>query len=354
MAKNNNDLRTAKANKKDEFWTQIVDIENEMQHYKHHFEGKTVLCNCDDPLESNFFLYFALNFNHLKLKKLISTCYKDSAISKKKGLSHGYKIEVTEVKDLDGDDMITNKDIELLLKMNKPVELEGDGSFESPECVELLKECDICCTNPPFSRFRDFISLLMEYEKKFIVLGNINAVTTKEIFPLIKDNKIWLGYSIHSGDREFKVPDDYPLNAAGCRIDEEGNKYIRVKGVRWFSNLDHKKRHQKLDLYMEYNENKDYFPKYDNYDAININKTIEIPCDYDGVMGVPITFLDKYSPEQFEIIGGFNGYSQCDLENGQICGEMTPYIDKNGKQKSWRGPTVGKKTVYFRILIKRK
>lgn len=284
MAKNTN-LNTAKEKKDDEFYTQLFDIENELQHYKHHFENKVVLCNCDDPFESNFFLYFALNFNHLKLKKLISTCYQGSAISKEKGLTHGYKIEVTEVKDLDGDGMITNKDIDLMLKLNPPVALQGDGSFESDECVELLKECDICCTNPPFSRFRDFISLLMTHDKKFLIIGSWNSVSCKDIFPLIKDNKIWLG-----------------CNPVKTFIKPDGT-HKTFGNITWFTNLDTVKRHQKLDLYMEYKGNENHFPKYDNYDAIEVGKVKEIPKDYDGVMGIPITFLDKYNPEQFEIIG---------------------------------------------------
>jgi len=179
--------------------------------------------------------------------------------------------------------------------------LKGDGDFRSDESIELLKEADIVVTNPPFSMFREYLAQLIFYRKNFIIIGNVNCITYKEVFPLIKDNKMWMGASIHSGDREFRVPDSYPLNASGTRIDEKGNKYIRVKGVRWFTNLDYNERHEDLDLYKEYNSEE--YPKYDNYDAINVNKTAEIPCDYDGVMGVPITFLDKYNPDQFEIIG---------------------------------------------------
>lgn len=189
--------------------------------------------------------------------------------------------------------------------------LHGDGDFRSAECIELLKQADIVVTNPPFSLFREYVAQLIAYNKKFLIIGNQNAITYKEIFPLIKGNKLWLGCSIHSGDREFGVPDDYPLMAANSRIDENGKKYIRVKGVRWFTNLDYKERHEELILYKRYNPEE--YPKYDNYDAINVDKTADIPCDYDGVMGVPITFLDKYNPEQFEIVEFRKGIDGKDL-----------------------------------------
>ena len=205
------------------------------------------------------------------------------------------------------------------------------GDFRSAECVELLKQADIVVTNPPFSLFREYVAQLIEYDKKFLIIGNVNAISYKEIFPLIKDNKLWLGISIHSGDREFKVPKDYPLNAAGFRTDEEGNNFIRVKGVRWFTNLEHKKRHEELDLYKKYNPQE--FPKYDNYDAINVDKTADIPCDYYEPMGVPITFLDKYSPEQFEILG--------QMANTKVDEHNFGYPFINGERK------------YARILIKR-
>lgn len=212
-----------------------------------------------------------------------------------------YKVEITEVSDYTGDGCVDLADVEWLIKNKKNVlsVLEGDGDFRSEECIELLKEADIVVTNPPFSLFREYVAQLMEYDKKFLIIGNQNAITYKEIFPLIKENKMWLGYSIHSGDRAFFVPDGYELKAAGCGV-ENGRKYIRVKGVRWFTNLDHSKRHEKLFLYKTYTPEE--YPKYDNYDAIEVGKTADIPCDYDGVMGVPITFLDKYNPEQFEII----------------------------------------------------
>lgn len=311
-------LSKAKNAKNDEFYTQLVDIENKLRHYKKHFKNKTVFCNCDDPYESNFVKYFAMNFNALGLKKLIATCYATSPVmytqlnlfgeeeesSVIDGRKKPYVIEITEVTDKNGDGAVDLTDFELILKKNKPKILKGDGDFRSEECIEFLKEADIVVTNPPFSLFREYIAQLMAYEKKFIIIGNQNAVTYKEVFPLIKENKMWFGVSIHSGDREFRVPDNYPLQAAGYRVDETGTKFIRVKGIRWFTNLDYPQRHETLILYRNYTE--DEYPTYDNYNAINVNKTAEIPCDYDGAMGVPITFLDKYNPEQFEIVGASN------------------------------------------------
>ena len=315
MSNKNENLSAAKNAKKDEFYTQLVDIENELKHYKNHFKDKVVLCNCDDPYESNFVKYFAMNFNSLGIKKLIATCYATSPVmytqlscfageDKPFTVISGrkpYVIEITEIKDENGDGAVDLTDFELILKKNKPKMLQGDGDFRSDECIEFLKEADIVVTNPPFSLFREYVAQLIEYEKKFIIIGNVNAITYKEVFPLIKENKMWLGYSIHSGDREFRVPDTYPLKSAGYRVDENGVKYIRVKGVRWFTNIDYEERHEDLILYKFYNPEE--YPTYDNYNAINVNKTAEIPCNYDGAMGVPITFLDKYNPEQFEIIG---------------------------------------------------
>lgn len=295
MAKSlNNNLHSAKNAKKDEFYTQLVDIENELKHYRHHFEGITVFCNCDDPRVSNFFHYFSHRFETLKLKKLITTCYKNQDID----LFSQHDSEKAVMLEYNGDkngDKIPNAD-EIGVK-----ELKGDGDFRSEESIAFLKEADIVVTNPPFSLFREYVEQLIKYDKKFIILGNLNATTYKDIFKLIKENKIWLGPSISSGDREFQVPEDYEMKASGQRIDDAGNKFIRVKGVRWYTNLDHSKRHDKLDLFKEYSPEE--YPKYDNYDAINVNKTKEIPCDYAGVMGVPITFLDKFNPEQFEILG---------------------------------------------------
>ena len=283
MAANKN-LHQAKKAKNDEFYTQLTDIEKECFHYREHFRDKVIYCNCDDARESNFFKYFAMNFEFFGLKKLITTGYK----------AYGKGVCLVYEGDKNGNKVADDNEIQV-------TELKGDGDFRSEECIELLKQADIVVTNPPFSLFREYVAQLVEYEKKFLIIGNMNAITFKEIFPLIKDNKLWWGYSIHSGDREFRVPDNYTLEAAGCRVDDDGNKFIRVKGVRWFTNLEHKKRNEELILYKKYSS--DYYPKYENHNAIDPSKTCEIPIDYDGVMGVPITFFDKYNPNQFEIIG---------------------------------------------------
>lgn len=324
----NKNLQQTKKNKNDEFYTQLVDIEKELKHYKDYFKGKTVLCNCDDPRVSNFFHYFSYNFEFLGLKKLITTCYKNQ------------NMDLFSQND-------SEKTIYLIYEGNKQngrvpdikdigiKELNGDSDFRSQECIELLKQADIVVTNPPFSLFREYVAQLIEYDKKFIIIGNMNAITYKEIFKLIRDNKLWMGCSIHSGDREFQLPESYPLQASGFRVDESSNKYIRVKGVRWFTNIDYAQRHENLILYKKYynseddKNNPDYtnleFPKYDNYDAINVDKTADIPCDYDGVMGVPITFLDKYNPEQFEIVAlGIVG--SCNF----TCEKKMEILDKNG------------------------
>lgn len=290
----NENLQAARKAKKDEFYTQLADIESELKHYKEHFQGKTVLCNCDDPRVSNFFHYFSYNFERLGLKKLITTCYKNQNRDLFSQNDSEQAIYLEYYGDKDGDRVPNPEEIGVK-------RLKGDGDFRSAECIELLKQADIVVTNPPFSLFREYVAQLIEYKKKFLIIGNVNAITYKETFKLIKENQLWMGASIHSGDREFGIPDDYPLNAASCRIDENGKKYIRVKGVRWFTNLDYPERHENLILYKNYNP--DDYPKYDNYDAINVDKTADIPMDYDGAMGVPITFLDKYNPEQFEILG---------------------------------------------------
>jgi hypothetical protein len=333
------DLAQAKDAKKDEFYTQLTDIEKELRHYTEYFRDKVVFCNCDDPYESNFFKYFALMFNKLGLKKLIATCYNGSPVSGNELLLDfgdtiddpkkvAYKVEITEVIDSNGDGAINLADIQYLMQNDKNVIsiLKGNGDFRSEECVELLKQADIVVTNPPFSLFREYLAQLVKYDKKFIILGNMNAITYKEVFPLIKENKIWFGASIHSGDREFQVPESYPLNAAGSRIDENGNKFIRVKGVRWFTNIDYPQRHEDIILYKRYNSEE--YPHYDNYDAINVNATNDIPYDYDGAIGVPITFLDKYNPNQFEIIKFRKGDDDKDL-------------------------SINGKCPYFRILIRR-
>ena len=320
------DLAAAKLDKKDEFYTQLTDIEKEMRYYRKHFQGKTVLCNCDDPFESNFFKYFVLNFNRLGLKKLIATCYATSPImgsqlqycvgkdgqmsfvfeeepAVEENAKRPYKAIVTKVYDKTGDGGVDMFDVAELFKsgVNELAELKGDGDFRSEECLELLYEADIVVTNPPFSLFREYVNTLIDNNKQFIIIGNVNAIAYKEIFPLLKDDKMWIGASIHSGDRAFYVPDDYPMKASGCGIDEDGRRFIRVKGVRWYTNLDMKLRHDELILVKKYNPEE--YPKYENYDAIEVSKTADIPCDYNGVMGVPITFMDKYCPDQFRIVG---------------------------------------------------
>jgi hypothetical protein len=324
MAKSssNKNLHSAKNSKKDEFYTQLSDIEKEVRHYKDHFKGKVVLCNCDDPRVSNFFHYFSYNFEQLGLKKLIATCYKNQNSDLFSEHKSEEAVYLVYTGDKNGDNIPNLEEIGIK-------KLKGDGDFRSKESIELLKECDIVVTNPPFSLFREFVEQIMEYDKKFLIIGNLNAITYKELFKLIQENKLWLGYSIHSGDREFMVPSDYPLNAASSRIDEKGNKYIRVKGVRWFTNLDYTERHEDLILYKEYKGNEIDYPRYDNYDAINVDKTKEIPFDYDGVIGVPITFLDKFNPSQFELVKFRKGDDEKDLSINGRC-------------------------PYFRILIKKK
>ena len=349
MESGNASLQRAAKARADEFYTQLPDIEAELRHYKEHFKGKKILCNCDDPFESNFFKYFAMNFNHLGLAKLTATSYVDSPIAEEQlplfevqnlavkpgDAKKPYKIEITEVTDEDGDGATDLGDVEFLLKnrRNTLSLLRGDGDFRSQECIDLLQDADIVVTNPPFSLFREYVAQLVDYDKKYIIIGNMNAVTYKEIFKLVQDNKIWFGQSIHSGDREFRVPAYYPLEAASFRIDENGIRYIRVKGVRWFTNLDFEERHEFLTLYKLYTPEE--YPRYDNFNAININKTAEIPYDYDGVMGVPITFLDKYNPDQFEIVGNLGSYAPDGYS-------LASAIFINGKK------------IFKRILIKRK
>lgn len=357
---NHNSLANAKAAKKDEFYTQMEDIAAEMRYHRKQFEGQVVFCNCDDPFESNFFKYFALNFNKLKLKKLIATCYVTSPFmytqltmwgdevpvsTSQNNSKKPYKIEITEVNDENGDGAIDLSDVKYLLQNKKNVLtiLKGDGDFRSEECVALLDEADIVVTNPPFSLWIEYMKLLIDHKKKFLILGNLMSVICKEIFPHLKNNEIWLGQSIHSGDREFRVPDHYPLEAAGCRVGENGEKYIRVKGVRWYTNLDTPKRHDELDLYKKYSP--DEYIAFDNFDGINVDSVSVIPRDYYGNMGVPVNFIDVYNPEQFEIIG---------VGSGNMAKEI-------GVKRNYRGRTDlaytidGKpKCPFGRIIIRRK
>jgi len=315
----NRNLRQAKKAKKDEFYTQLADIEKELKHYKDQFRGKIVYCNCDDPYESNFFKYFAANFNALGLKKLITTSYSGSPVAGKQlplfeieGLkeikpkdAEAHRIEINEVPDFNKDGAIDLKDIEQLLKhtANVCAPLKGNGDFRSEECIELLKQADIVCTNPPFSLFREYVAQLVEYDRKFLILGDQNAITYKEIFKLIKENKLWLGYD-NGGTKWFQVPDDYDIPTESRKKIINGVKYFSMGRILWFTNLDTTKRHEELVLYKKYNPKE--YPKYDNYDAIEASRYSDIPMDYDGVMGVPISFLDKYNPEQFEILGKTN------------------------------------------------
>ncbi|MEE0992781.1 MAG: adenine-specific methyltransferase EcoRI family protein [Bacteroidales bacterium] len=317
MAKNDN-LHKAKRAKADEFYTQLSDIENECQHYWEHFKGKTILCNCDDPRVSNFFRYFSLNFEHLGLKKLIATCYKNQDIDLFSQESSEKAVYIIYEGDKNGNRQVDDNELEVK-------ELQGDGDFRSKECIELLKEADIVVTNPPFSLFREYVAQLIEYEKKFLIIGHQNAITYKEIFPLLKDNKMWLGYGFKGSAGHF-ISKYEDIATAGDH--KEG--MIRVSGVTWFTNLEHNKRHEELILYKEYNpeEFPNEYPKYENYNAIEVSKTAEIPMNYDGVMGVPITFMNKYNPEQFEIIKFRKGDNDKDL-------------------------SINGKCPYFRILIKK-
>lgn len=313
MAKNGN-LHQAKSAKNDEFYTQLSDIEKEMSHYKGFFKGKVVYCNCDDARESNFFKYFSMNFEHLGLKKLITTGYK----------ADGKGVILTYEGDKNGNRQVDDEEI-------KVTELKGDGDFRSEECIEYLKQADVIVTNPPFSLFRKYVEQLMEYGKKFIIIGNMNAITYKEIFPLIKDNKLWLG-GCGIKDMAFKVPASYEIRSTRSWVDESGQNWRSLGNGCWFTNVEHTKRNTPLDLYKRYSF-EDY-PKYDNYDAIEVSKVELIPMDYNGVMGVPITFLDKYCPKQFEIVGMAN--------NVRYIGDYPCLTKINGKP------------IYNRILIRKR
>lgn len=368
-AKNSN-LSNAKKAKNDEFYTQYHDIEKEMNAYldfdENVFRGKTILLPCDDPEWSNFTLYFAQNFARLGLKKLISTSFAHQS----KNLNTAYRFSLFEsespifdsekstqqgkiftlTEDINQDGIVDLKDLQWEY-------LHGDGDFRSDEIKNLRDEADIIITNPPFSLFREFIAWIMEADKKFAVIGNMNAITYKDVFPLISNNEIWLGSTISSGDREFAVPDSYPLNAAGFRVDENGQKYIRVKGVRWFTNLEHGRRHQPLQLMtmddnLKFNkklEGKNAYQHYDNYNAIEVPMTNAIPSDFDGVMGVPISFLDKYNPEQFEIIG----FSLLDCLPIKQCIPDNHTYEKGGNA-CYLADGTHHKRLYGRIFIKHK
>lgn len=357
----NTNLKQAMKNKKDEFYTQLSDIENELSHYKNFFKGKTVLCNCDDPRVSNFFYYFSYSFEHLGLKKLITTCYKNQNIDlfSKNDSEQAVYLEYTG--DKDGNRVPDINEIGIKL-------LKGDGDFRSQECIELLKQADVVVTNPPFSLFREYVAQLVKYNKKFLIIGHQNAITYKEIFKLIKANKIWLGYGFKGGASHFINP--YYTDYATATNHKEG--MIRVSGVVWFTNIEMTKRYEDLDLYKKYNPEE--YPNYENYNAINVDKTSDIPMDYDGIIGVPITFLDKYNPNQFEIIDlGIVG--SCEFTNNR----KMEILDKNGngtgkftynakgtlyrkfnpnkdKVPAFKDADTGElySSIYARVLIKRK
>ena len=331
----NTALHKARKQKKDEFYTQLVDIENELRHYKPHFEGKAVYCNCDDPYESNFFRYFAANFNALGLKRLMTTSYAGSIVAGEQlslgdieGLTaanererDAYRTDIRAVVDLDGDGAVGLRDVEQLLRRdaNTAERLEGDGDFRSRECIDILKQADIVVTNPPFSLFREYLEQLMAYDKKFLVLGDQNAITFKETFTQIKDGQLWLGIN-SGGTKWFRVPMDYDIKTESRKKIEDGIKYISMGRINWFTNLDHPKRHEELILYKDYTPEE--YPCYDNYDVINVDKVADIPMDWDGTMGVPITFLDKWNPKQFEVLGIANsarsiGYDLLTLIEGR-------------------------------------
>lgn len=362
----NSALRRARHDKVDEFYTQLTDIEKELSHYSAYFENKVVFCNCDDPFESNFFKYFALKFNQLKLKKLIATCYDSSPIAYTQLTllpdikspmvlnqnRRAYKIEINEVKDFNGDGAVDLSDVEYLLKnhSNSLTLLNGNGDFRSDECVELLKTADIVVTNPPFSLFREYVAQLITYGKKFVIIGNKNAITYKEIFPLIKEGKMWLGYRNINSDMWFIVPKDYK-----CEKIVDGVRVKHIMGC-WFTNLDTTKRHENLQLYKKYTPEE--YPKYDNYDAINVDKVTDIPYDYlptetcSGEMGVPITFLDKHNPDQFDIVRFRKGNDEKDLTYTVDVGQS--YRKKERKKERQTDRQTRTITPYFRIVIRRK
>lgn len=343
--KGNQNLLDSERNPQDEFYTQISMVENELKNYRDHFCGKTVLCNCDDPYESAFFKYFALNFDLLGLKKLITTCYAGSPVEGEQlslfdveNLDHvesykqPYKVEITEIPDTNGDGARDLTDVSNLMKSSKNTLtlLKGNGDFRSPECVELLKEADIVVTNPPFSKFREYLEQLIHYNKTFLFVGRLTSVTHKNTLPLFMDGKVWLGKT--SGHFWFRVPNYYEPKKTDFKIDEQGQKWRRMGNICWFTNMDFKARHEDILLSKHYNP-QDY-PKYDNYDAINVDAVKDIPLDYDGVMGVPTTFLAKWNPDQFELLGSTR------YHDGDWNGNDINFINGKGK--------------FTRVLIRRK
>ncbi len=353
----NKKLNAAKAAKMDEFYTQLADIERELQHYWPHFAGKTVLCNCDDPYESNFFKYFALRFNQLGLRRLVCTCYNGSPVQgnellidwgdfRREPRRIAYKVEITEVRDLNGDGAVDLSDVRYLLRNDKNVLATlRTGDFRDPECIELLQQADIVVTNPPFSLFREYIAQLVEYDKKFLIIGNMNALHYKEIFPLIMKGKIWTGYKPFGGGMNMiQVASSFDeTKTKSFKINERGEIIKNIMGCIWFTNLDHNKRHEELDLVCRYTP--EAYPHYENFDGIDVSSVLDIPYDYDGVMGVPDTFLEKFNPEQFEILGLGSGDLAKQAGVGKnYRGRTDLAFTHNGKQKC----------PYSRILIRNK
>jgi hypothetical protein len=345
----------------DEFYTQLVDVEAELRHYRDQLRGKVVLCNCDDPYESSFFKYFAMNFNHLGLKKLIATCYSGSPIAGDQlslfdlpGVPEGtetqtaYKLEITEVSDANGDGAINLSDVEYLVRndANALTLLEGDGDFRSAECVALLDEADVVVTNPPFSLFREYITQLAGSGKKFLVLGDQNAITYDDVFTQVMANNLWFGYE-NGGTKWFQVPDDYEITTESRKKVVGGIKYFSMGRIYWYTNLDTSKRHQALTLYKRYTP--DEYPTYTNYPAIEVSRVSDIPIDYGGAMGVPITFLEKYNPEQFAVLGS----------SSRLAEPMSKYADRGtygggGRQRFYVPERDGThRRLYERIVIRR-
>ena len=350
----NDALNSAGASRKDEFYTQYEDVVAELENYREQLQGKRIFCNCDDPIQSAFVRFFVLNFNEFGIKEITATSYSGSDLARQGGkLDDGHRAQKAVITRVD-DDAVLQTDGSVswerlfAIDGNELSFLLGDGDFRSNESVALLKRADIVATNPPFSLFREYVGLLLAHNKDFVILGNMNATTYKEVFPLFRENKVWYGESIRSGDRKFHVPDSYPLDAAGCGVDDSGRRFIRVKGVRWFTNLDNGWRHKHLELTARYTSSA--YPIYDNYKAIEVSRVAEIPKDYDGLMGVPITFLDKFCPEQFDIVMLANGNARTNVpaETLQEVGYRTNDRDKGGV-----GVINGQRT-YARILIRRK
>lgn len=359
----NEKLKQAKSSKKDEFYTQLSDIERELKHYKKHFKDKVVYCNCDDPRVSNFFHFFSYNFEKLGLKKLIATCYKNQDMDLFSQNNSEQAIYLEYTGDKNGNNIPDQKEIGIK-------KLKGDGDFRSKECIELLKQADIVVTNPPFSLFREYVAQLIEYDKKFIIIGHQNAISYKEIFKLIKENKLWLGYGFNRNMAHFinKHYEDFATDT------DHKEGMIRVSGIVWFTNLDTTKRHEDYILYKTYEGNEEDYPKYVNYDAINVDKTKDIPMDYMGQIGVPITFMDKYNPDQFEIIalgivGSIDFTSNRKMElldkNGKPTGKFTNnakgtlyrlFNPKTDKVPAFKDAETGElySSIYARVIIKHK